>query len=471
MPDSTSPELVDFYKNNKAVDQTLEFRLLDEDDVLEIVSTISANAVGEDGISIKDLKLCLPFCTNPLLNIINTCILENTFPLSWKKAIITPIAKVARPKELKDLRPISVLPAMSKIIEKHVFNQLTYFTDNNKIIPECQSGFRKDYSTCTSLVNILNDIRSNEENKDFTCLALLDFSKAFDTLNHDMLLAKLHYYGLSEKAVLFLGNYLSGRQGRVRVRNQHDWKSSDYKLIKYGVPQGSILSPLLFSIYVLDMYKDIKYSKLQQYADDSQLYIPVNSQNIENINMAQQNVISDLRKIEEYAINHNLKLNAPQSQLLVLGNNSDRKNIENYLHIQLNNNTIPIVSEAKNLGVTFDSSLTFESHVKMKIKAAYLRLRNLYKLKKYLSSKQKYFLCDTLILSLFAYGDVVSGDSLSFAARRMIQKVQNSCMRFSYNIPYRNHITPYLNNANILNMENRRKLHMHTFIFRIIKKK
>ena len=442
---------------------------MDEDGLLKIISTITSNAVGEDGISIKDIKLCLPFCKNPLINIVNTCIIDNQYPTIWKKAIIKPIAKVSNPKEISDLRPISILPAMSKIFEKHIYNQLLLFSDNNTIIPECQSGFREDFSTCTCLVSILNDVRLSDEEKNCTCLALLDFSKAFDTLNHDMLLAKLHYCGLLQNAVLLLRNFLIGRESRVAVIKQHNSDSSKYKPIKFGVPQGSILSPLLFSIYVSDMYKDIKYSKLQQYADDSQLYISINGQNLENITAAQESLIADLNTIDVYAKNHNLKLNATKSKILVLGSIGNQ-NIKNRLQVQLRNDKLPIVKEAKNLGIMFDSSLTFETHIKLKIKVAYLRLRNLYKLKKYLSSKQKYYLCDTLILSLFDYGDVVYGDSLSLATQKLIQKVQNSCMRFSYNIPYRHHITPYLNNSSILNMKHRRKLHMYNFIYRILKK-
>ena len=161
--DTTSREKIEFYKQNRSTNviTELDFQLIDENRLVNILNKISTNAIGEDLLSVKDLNMCLSFCIKPLINIINSSILESTFPSLWKKAIIKPLNKIPNPKDLKDFRPISILSTVSKIIEAHIHQQITSFVDTFKIIPECQSGFRKNFSTVTSLDYLVNEIRCN----------------------------------------------------------------------------------------------------------------------------------------------------------------------------------------------------------------------------------------------------------------------------------------------------------------------
>lgn len=461
-------EKLNFYQSNiqNNLNRSFSFQLIDADNILKILSEIHTKAVGEDGISIKDIVLCLPYILNPLINIINTCLLDGVFPSIWKRSIIKPLAKKSEPESISDLRPISILPAISKIIEKYIYQQLSSFSEEMQIIPTCQSGFRKSFSTSTCLVKILNDIRHHEEEKNSTCLALLDFSKAFDTIDHQMLLAKLHFYGISQNAIKFFRNFLQDRSGCVSVINNSVERRSQYRSLSRGVPQGSILSPLLFSIYVADMNNHLQYSTLQQYADDSQLYLPINSTNLRE---CETKLNLDLDSISEYAKNHNLKLNATKSQAMIIEQNKQKRDfLHSNIQIKINNINIPLKTEIKNLGLTIDNSIKFTSHIDNKIKAAYMRLKNIYHLKNSLPQEVKYYLCETLILSLFDYGDVVYADAILSQYKKKIQKVQNACMRFSFGIPYRDHITPYLSANKILNMENRRRFHMYLFIYRLI---
>ena len=416
-----------------------------------------------------DIKYCFSFCKNALINIINTCILENKFPDLWKKAIIVPIPKILNPNDLKDLRPISILPAISKILEKHIYHQILRFVEARNIIPNSQSGFRKNYSTSTCLVNLVNDVRCNGDKKEITCLCLLDFSKAFDTLCHRMLLAKLHYFGFSNDAVSFFESYLVRRYQCALINDGPNKLKSSYLSVNTGVPQGSILGPLLFCLYVADMKNEVLNSKLQQFADDSQLYVSFSPSNMQNF---QIQLNDDLKNISIFAQDHNLKLNPTKSCVMLLGENKRQiANINENLNIVINQEQVPVVTEAKNLGIYFDTRLTFATHVKRKLSIAHLRLKKLYHLKKYLPSKTKYYLCNSLVLSLFDYGDVIYHSSLTNKIAKSIQKLQNTCMRFSFNITYRHHITPHLNNYSILSMHNRRKLHLYNFIYRILKSK
>ena len=408
----------------------------------------------------------MPYCGKAVINIINTSILDNVYPEIWKKAIITPLCKISKPLNNNDLRPVSILPAISKIIEKHLHNQIVSFVDSNKLIPECQSGFRKNYSTTTCLLKLVNDIRTNQENKNMTCLSLLDFSKAFDTLDHSLLLAKLQYFGFSDGSLELIKNLLKDRSHCVVMKRGSLKQKSSYIPMISGVPQGSILGPLLFSLYVADMNKELQFSELQQYADDSQIYCRIDTNNLAQF---QLNFNDDLNKINKYALDHNLKLNAGKSCVIVFGSDINKiTNTAGNMNIHIDNVAIPIVTETKNLGIYFDAKLSFQAHITTKLKAAYIRLKNFSSLKKYIPSKTKYQLCDTLILSLFDYGDVVYGTSINARFSRKIQILQNSCLRFSFNIPFRDHITPHLKNLSILSMTNRRQFHLMTFIYRIL---
>ena len=122
------------------------------------LNNIHTNSIGDDGISIKNIKLCLSFCIDPLIHIINTCILQGEFPDCWKKAIVKPLPKIRNPKEFRDLWPISILPIISKILERHIHNQINSYFRENDLMPESQSGFRKNYSTSTTLICLIDDI-------------------------------------------------------------------------------------------------------------------------------------------------------------------------------------------------------------------------------------------------------------------------------------------------------------------------
>lgn len=467
-PNSISHEKLAHYSSTVHPNVVSEFNitLMDDETLLNILDNISTGAIGDDGISVRDLKLCIPYCLGPLLNIINSCILESYFPYIWKRAVVKPLAKIMNPREFKDLRPISILSVVSKIIEKHVNNQLYDFLNSSSLIPNCQSGFRPNFSTSTCLVNLLNDIRHNEDKKEITCLALLDFSKAFDTLNHEMLLAKLHYFGLSKKSIEFFKQYLKDRSVCVEVLKNQKLVRSSYLPTFTGVPQGSILGPLLFSIYVADMSNCVQNSKIQQYADDSQVYT---SFPLDSMGHCLEQFNNDLGNLRNFAEDHNLKLNPSKSCILFFNHKSSIDSVTRSFVPKIDDTPLTMVTEAKNLGVILDESLSFRPHVNNKLKIAYMRLKSLNKYKKFLPSKIKYKLCDSLILSLFDYGDVAYSSSLTLQLSHQVQKLQNSCMRFSYNIPFRNHITPYLNENNILNMSYRRKHHLYNFVYRIIK--
>ena len=243
------------------------------------------------------ILFCCPLIIPYLTNIVNCCIEKKYFPTSWKIANIMPLPKTKKPVEYKDLRPISILPILSKLIEKVLNMQIREHLDKFKILPPTQSGFRASHSCSTALLKVTDDILSATDKNKLTALILLDYSKAFDRINHQLLLAILHYYGFGEDSLAMIQSYLENRLQRVRIKG----KLSTPLNISSGVPQGSILGPTLFTIFTSNLYSYISFCEFHCYADDSQLYLSFDSKNLQE---AAQKINADLDSIIVASKNH-----------------------------------------------------------------------------------------------------------------------------------------------------------------------
>lgn len=456
-------DIIEHYTNNikESVTSAFHFQQVSEIDVLNTIIHIKSNAVGTDGLTIGVIKLCCPFILPYLTHVINFCLRNSVYPDEWKRALVTPLPKTNEPTEFKDLRPISVLSCLSKVLEKLSNKQLTEHVEKNLILPETQSGFRQHHGCSTALANVSDDIfRATDEGK-VTVLALLDYSKAFDTLNHRILLAVLHYIGLSKEACKFFENFLDGRYQRVRVGES----ISEELPITSGVPQGSALSPLLFAIYTSNIHNSLKYSNAQYYADDTQIYLSFEK---ENVNEYCQKINDDLRSLQTVSLKHSLVLNLKKCCLMLFGPKPSIEYIKNQVNIKIDDTTLEIKNNTRNLGLIFDNSLRFEQHISNCIQRAYVRIKLLYSSRHDLSINLKKMLCDSLVLSIFNHGDVVYGNCLTQIQKNRIQKIQNSCLRLIYGIRKFEQISHKLREANWLNMEGRRKVHSACFYHRII---
>ena len=245
------------------------FECIREDDLLKEINKIPIYKSSDlKNLPSYILKLCFKALSNQLLIIINKSLYNGYFPKAWRKAIVVPIPKVGIPEEIGDLRPIALTPLPGKIIERFVHTQITAHFDAHHILTDEQNGFRKKHSTIDTILKYTTDLQMNKNNKANTISLYVDFKKAFDTVNHKLLLKKLKNYGIHNIALDWIRTYLTNRTQQTQIGAD----MSSEREIKTGVPQGSILGPTFFLCYINDIIKVCKNSKILLYADDTVLY-------------------------------------------------------------------------------------------------------------------------------------------------------------------------------------------------------
>lgn len=444
--------------------ELFKIKLVKIEDVDRAFNKIKTNAEGCDGLNHKLLKLCWPYILSFVTNIINSCFLDSTFPIIWKKALVLPLPKVKNPAGIHQLRPISILPTLSKIFERIIHTQIMDHLKTYSILPKLQSGFREGYSCNTALLKVTDDILESSDSGKITALVLLDYTKAFDTLNHNLLIAILKYIGFDQSAITLMRNYLEGRFQAVKLGSS----SSDFLAISSGVPQGSILGPLLYSIYSASIPSKITYCNHHMYADDTQLYISFFP---EQYNDALIKLNEDLNNVYNYSISHSLLLNPSKSACLLFGPKVKCVEITPHFQVSVNNEQIPIESSGKNLGVLMDNTFRYRGFVSKCISNAFSNLRRIYLNREYLSRDVKILLMETTVLSQFNFCSSLIHSCLDENSKLRIQRVQNSCIRLIYGLRRRDRVSHKLKDLQWLNMDNRRKLQSYCLYHNIIKQK
>ena len=264
--DYTNHPSIEAIKHRNIIPESFAFKTVGNEEVYNKLRDLKCNkATGCDQIPAKVIQMVAQNLATPLASIINASINQSRFPQDLKLADVSPVFKKKDNLDKKNYRPVSILPSISKIFESLMADQLTDYL--NHIFDNFLSAFRKTYGCQSLLLRIVEDWRHALDNKHIVGAILTDFSKAFDSLPHKPLLEKTKAHGLSEQANKLLESYLSMRKQRVKIGQVR----SEWCEILKGVPQGSILGPLLFNIFMNDMFYSIKECKLYEYADDNTL--------------------------------------------------------------------------------------------------------------------------------------------------------------------------------------------------------
>ena len=241
----------------------------------------------------------------------NISIDSSVFPSVWKTALVAPLHKDGPRDDVNNYRPIAVLPVLSKILERHVTKSLTNYLNENNLIFKYQSAFRENHSTETALIKLTDELLFNMDNDKVTGMISIDLKKAFDLVSHEILLQKLQIYGLSDSAVKWFHFYLSDRQQCVKVNGC----TSSLLPINQGIPQGTIVGPMLFLIFISDAPLYVQNSNMNIYAYDATL---ISSSRWDNISPMNNNIQKDLDNIQQWAIMNKMIINEKKTKSVLI---------------------------------------------------------------------------------------------------------------------------------------------------------
>jgi hypothetical protein len=386
----------------------------------------SSNATCQlDIIPTTLLKSCLDSLLYPITTLINLAISEGTFPTQFKHAVIYPkLKKHSLPSEdLSSYRPISNLNFISKILERIIHNRINNHLQSFPSISPFQSAYRKFHSTETALLRISNDLLTACNEQKVTALILLDLSAAFDTIDHKILLSRLRTtFGICGTALSLLSSYLIDRTQSVSIGNHFSESSTS----PTGVPQGSVLGPLLFCLYTTPLSTVFDNSPVLPhfYADDSQLYISFSSTDSAS---ALSKLSSALDSTYEWLTSNRLSVNPSKTEYLLIGTPQQRVKVISS-SVAFHNNILSPSPQVRNLGVIFDSDLSFSSHISNICRTSFHQIRQLRQVRSSLDTNSAIILANALVSSKLDYCNSLLY-SLPESSLDRLQRVQNSLAR------------------------------------------
>ena len=416
-----------------------EFKKLNMDEFAKVLNKVRNTYCGNDPFPISDIKNAKNFTKMQEIyyNIVNMSLLHGVFPKSEKLACVKPVYKGKGDKEnLNSYRPISNLSYLSKVIETIVHDQTYNHLRLLNAISEHQSAYRKNHSTETTICSVVSDMIDIIEDSKCGILVMLDLSAAFDTVDHKLLLQDLLSVGIDGIVYEWYKSYLEDRRVMVTISNT---KSKTKPLIR-GVPQGSVLGPLLFSIYTIELSEILKKHdvKFKLYADDTQFYFP-----IETVEETKQKIVEIMKDIKIWMTKKKLKLNDEKTECMIFGSTNEIKKYDQFSEITIGSSVIKIKSVVRNLGVLIDKNLTMKDQILQTVKQCNYHIRNIAFVRKYLTEDiLKKIMC-SYVLSRLDYCNTVYNGLPNYLLKKL-QVVQNRAARLIKGLSPRERVTPAL---------------------------
>ena len=352
------------------------------------------------------------------------------------------------PNNLKNYRPISNLPFLSKLLEKTVLCQLQDHLKSNDLYSPFQSAYRTGHSTETALTHVTNDLLAKMDDGKISMVVLLDLSAAFDTIDHEILLARLQsYFGVDGTALAWLRSYITGRMQFVSVLGY----DSEPVPLSFGVPQGSVLGPVLFIMYTKPLSDLIAKHpvKHQSFADDTQLNTSFDSCNIDSAIEIIQHCTND---IQSWMVQNKLQLNEGKTEALLVSTSTSDKDLPT--SIQIGSSVVPFVKSVRNLGVILDRRLSMKEHINKVCQMAYWELRRISSIRQYLTEDAAKTLVVSLVLSRLDYGNCLLA-GVPECLLHKLKKIQNASARLILKSSRQEHTKPLLKSLHWLPISDR----------------
>jgi hypothetical protein len=403
-----------------------------------ITSLLPKTSCGIDNISTKFIKMIKSSIKVPLTKLINKSLENGIVPQIMKIAKVIPLYKGKNAEQCTNYRPISLLPSISIFFEKIVHKRLYHFLNTQKAFYDSQYGFRPGYSTTAAITEFTSKLLESFDNKLNTIGVFLDLSKAFDTINHTTLLSKLRHYGVRGQALEWFRSYLSNRKQFVMYKNT----SSLLREVTCGVPQGSVLGPLLFIIYTNDLPNALRFTRCVLFADDTTIYY--SSRNLVHVI---QNISVDLKHLTEWFKSNKLSLNISKTNYMLFTKNN--KDYEQNINLRLSNENITRVNSTKFLGMIIDDKLNWQDHISHTKNKMSSGLYALNKSKHVLGKNHLKTLYHSLIHPYLSYGLLLWG-SASKSLTKKIEVMQNKAIRSITNSKYNESALPLYKQLKIL---------------------
>ena len=460
IPECEDEEFLEFmpeYDSNW--DELTTFNNINEETIFEYVESLSNDKSIFDNIPIKIYKSILTSIIKPVTYIINLSLSSGIMPTICKKALVTPVYKGEGSKlEPGNYRPISILPLLGKCIEYFVNKNLTEHIDSNKILNDRQFGFRKDNSTTYLMLELFDKIYDSKEKGKIPGIIFLDIKKAFDTVNHDILIRKLKHYKITGTALKWFESYLNDRYQSTKLGK----RISIALLILWGVPQWSVLGPILFSLFINDIMSICKNSIPFLFADDGALYI-------ENVNRrTYSNMKNELELIINWLRVNKLCLNADKTKFMVFDNVTGLDKFE----ITHKNSTKQMIREEKvrtkkYLGLVLDHQLKFYHHIDYIKKKIAKRIGAMYKSKNLLPLKYRKMFANSLMLPYFDYLDIIWNKTTKTKLNEL-DILYKKVAKIALDYDVQESSKKVYQDMSWLPLHLRRQLHLSTYMYKII---
>ena len=418
------------------------------DEIKKEISMLGpSKTTGPFSIPIKLLKIVQDYLCKPLQKLFNCSLTTGTVPDKFKLAHVIPVFKKGSQTCVSSYRPISLLSCFNRLLEKLMYKRLFNFLDNKKILFDNQFGFRTKHSTTQATLLIIDKIQRAIEERNYSCGIFLDLSKAFDSVDHSILLTKLEHYGIRGLTLDWFKSYLSNRSQIVCIGNI----KSDEQIIRCGVPQGSFLGPILFLLYINDFKNSSDLFEFHLFADDSNLFFAHKS-----IIELEKLVNNQLSKIYTWLSCNKLSLNVDKTNFVVFS--PPQKKLTYYLNLCINDIPIDCKNNVNYLGIKLDSHLTFKPHVHYITKKIKRSIGILSKLSHYVNSKILIQLYYSLIYPYLTYGISVWGNTY-ITTLKPLYMLQKRAVRIITFSAFDEHSSPLFKQLAILRLTDLVTLH------------